>query len=881
MKKMKRLLVAILSGLTAIACIAGVSACKNSADKNSSEDKAPVESVVPDTNININLGGDPVVCVHDYSVVYDEMAPTCDEDGFKDMGCSKCGVEKRITVKALGHDYADATCTAAGKCSRCDAAKPVLDHDYADATCTANKTCTVCGEEVENTKLPHTYDENAVATCTQSVDCEVCGEVIKEMVEHDWKSAFGTKMAAGTWATTSYTEEGYGYWAADCTKEAEGYESFEYCDVCFTAAKAVADADLAFYMVMNNTELTTEEKNAYQMAYYFGSGLVPTKDYKTINFEHTLVDAFKDADEDGALDVIPASCAGQGTEGLNNFQYCKVCFAADANAITAADSFADFEAIFGDKDTDGEYVNAWFKVAIVAVPAHTFVDEKGNSTLVNGVTATCATPGSEWYGYCTACETVINATAGSVGANATIKDILDAATAKPINALNHKDAENNYVIGVKPTCDENAKCGLCGETITGTAADIVATGCTWVNVPDNATNLACGESGWRNMKYCSVCGAVEATPVAAVPHNWTFIAKNYTEENLSTKLAAVTCVASTGVHEDYYYCTVCQSFGLLQKGAIVVVDEDATWTRNGAPKNHTKKDDYQPATCLTAASKYECAVCGVDVEDWKVEALGHNYRVAPTCTTNGTCSVCGEVANSALAHRDNLGFTWEAVDGVLATCTSAGYVAHYECSLCNAKAYLDNSTYKTEKVITSGTGAANVVVKAGVNEGELFYLAPLGHDYKDVAETNSTCTEAGHYAYQVCANCGDIKNYREKSLVTCASSQVSCESKVTCNASHAVITVAGETIIVPVAGDYYFDAEKGVYVFLPEGAELPDGVLARDVVTAVSAGCGAQITNRNVVAHSYNTNGFCTVCGKECAHKFVENECTICGKEEN
>ena len=40
MKKMKRLLVAILSGLTAIACIAGVSACKNSADKDSSAEKA-------------------------------------------------------------------------------------------------------------------------------------------------------------------------------------------------------------------------------------------------------------------------------------------------------------------------------------------------------------------------------------------------------------------------------------------------------------------------------------------------------------------------------------------------------------------------------------------------------------------------------------------------------------------------------------------------------------------------------------------------------------------------------------------------------------------------------------------------------------------------
>ena len=57
-------------------------------------------------------GGEPA-CEHEW-VLDDEVPATCTADGENGYICSKCNEEKWVTVKALGHDFVNGTCTRCG-----------------------------------------------------------------------------------------------------------------------------------------------------------------------------------------------------------------------------------------------------------------------------------------------------------------------------------------------------------------------------------------------------------------------------------------------------------------------------------------------------------------------------------------------------------------------------------------------------------------------------------------------------------------------------------------------------------------------------------------------------------------------------------------------
>jgi len=866
MKKMKRLLVAILSGLTAIACIAGVSACKNSADKNSSEDKAPVDSSVPNTDININFGGneDPTLgCVHDFSVVYQDKAATCDADGVKVIGCSKCGkqLDKEI-IPALGHTYTyveekPATCTEAGyeEHITCVTCNQVFRPDY-------NGGLVKVVAPIEIKATGHTKEDFA-NVCEKGVKCSVCEEVLESEVKHTMVSAFGTKVEdatltvhAGfnTLAVNKTAEDGIYYVDDSCVANTVGYEAFKYCSVCYSAWDATKAKDLAWSLLT---------KTADKMEYLFGAeGKVYSEGYEVIPVEHNMVDAFEVDDEGNVLGIAP-DCVTKGITA--NFKYCKDCSAMPTQAAQGKTLFATVdEWATATVEVDG------VKVPVNVVEGYTTVDALGHTweyeedgvvktTYKAGKEATCTTPGATWSATCkrTGCSHKVDS--------------------KPIAKYDHK-IDGEYAIAVEPTCDKNAICALCEVEIPGSDAKIKATGHKLVEVPDNATNLACGESGWKDMEYCSVCDYVKVTSVQAKPHAWKFYAANYATDTLKTKLAAVTCEFDTGVYNDHYKCTTCNAYGILYGTNIDEVEVSEIWATGGAPKSHTQRDDYEEATCVSASKNFDCAVCGENVADWDVKALGHDYRNEPTCTKDGTCDRCGVVAGSALAHKVDNKVAWVYVTGVAATCEEAGYVGHYECSLCNVKAYKEgNSTYKTEKAINNG-GTATVVVNAGIDEGELFYLAPLGHDYVEVAKVLPTCVKVGHEAYEKCTNCGDTVGYDELTT-TCASDIKSCADLVPCNCSYLEVTIASKAYVVEAEGYYVLDAETKLPKLVDENTN--------NAVKAVWKGCGELTENTNKIdCVGHDTNGLCLVCGKEVAHDYQKDadkdgkkEC-ICGKEE-
>ena len=138
-----------------------------------------------------------------------EVPATCTTNGtkahYKCSGCEKLfedaagNVEitdtSALVIKALNHDWEDATCTAPKTCKRagCGATEGnALGHDWADATCTAPKTCKRAGcGATEGEALGHDW---AAATCTAPKTCKRagCGATEGEALGHtegtEWKS---------------------------------------------------------------------------------------------------------------------------------------------------------------------------------------------------------------------------------------------------------------------------------------------------------------------------------------------------------------------------------------------------------------------------------------------------------------------------------------------------------------------------------------------------------------------------------------------------------------------------------------------------------------------------------------------------------------------
>lgn len=83
--------------------------------------------------------GGIVICSHNYQPgVY--QAPTCEQAGYQNFRCSKCGDVQQQLSLPLGHSYEDATCTAPRRCILCGSTQGnSLEH------CFANGFCSRCG----------------------------------------------------------------------------------------------------------------------------------------------------------------------------------------------------------------------------------------------------------------------------------------------------------------------------------------------------------------------------------------------------------------------------------------------------------------------------------------------------------------------------------------------------------------------------------------------------------------------------------------------------------------------------------------------------------------------------------------------------------------
>jgi peroxiredoxin len=86
-------------------------------------------------------GENITLCGHDYQPGF-YQAPTCEQAGYQNYRCQKCGDVQQQLSLPLGHSYTDATCIAPKICNRCGMTEgSSLGHHY------TNGLCSRCGDK--------------------------------------------------------------------------------------------------------------------------------------------------------------------------------------------------------------------------------------------------------------------------------------------------------------------------------------------------------------------------------------------------------------------------------------------------------------------------------------------------------------------------------------------------------------------------------------------------------------------------------------------------------------------------------------------------------------------------------------------------------------
>ena len=236
-------------------------------------------------------------------------------------------------------------------------------------------------------------------------------------------------------------------------------------------------------------------------------------------------------------------------------------------------------------------------------------------THVDGVGATCETPGVIDHWHCDECD----------------KDYLDEDGKEPIGDVTIPPISHNIVIVEyqAATCTEpghtaGAYCADCGEVLEE-QEEIPALGHAFpedgFQVQDEAT---CEEDGLKTC-VCERCGETISEVIPALGH-----------DPVAEEGAPATCVKDGSTGE-----VVCKRCGALLEESEVIPALGHDW---GDPVVIE-----EPECIFDGKQKYTCERCGAKEEE-TIPALGHDMTVAPdiepTCETSGVrgrrvCDRCG------------------------------------------------------------------------------------------------------------------------------------------------------------------------------------------------------------------------------------------------
>ena len=914
MKKMKRVLVAMLGCLTAFACLAGVVACKK-------ENDAPVQdevAQVPSYDININMPSNDVEkCVHDYSVVYADKAATCEDEGYNLIGCSKCGerlTDSFMSVPALGHKYAEVE----------EKLPTHTEEGY-----TAHDVCETCGDKVGYVVVPaigHTY---APATCKAPATCD-CGATDGVALPHkmvyvfDEKSEYNydglTNVVDGWIDETIYATELATLMNADnnglkntCTTN--GMKQFKICHECAAAV----------ILSTNNYEQQDEklawgDKTPLERFEYIVANSY-TEGFEAIPASHTMVDYFDTtvATANAAGEYVAATCT---TKGLKNFKVCKVCAPATANwAATSYEAIRDMLTVDADEPATEAVVYAeGFEVATTVALGHNYVDPAtGINSYKAGLDQTCAADGFTESYHCYNCGLDKQSTTLYRDAHdGEVNGVYDATKVENANSKIAKCGKANY-------------CGDC-KTYWGSVIP-----CAQVSVTKTATCLEAGYTG----TVCPDCGVVTySTYAPATGHKF-----GTNPQNAKANVPATCTTAEVLAHFVCDNGCGAKAFGTEVKdasGTVIKVNYQITTNVTGTPRTDHKivkvdgttetlvasngaafcnilVNEYRDyvnktnaqilaaggvanASCVNAAlSTYKCSnncgfTYGVSLHNyntdgaWYVDALGYPSASAASYTYNNTIITAIEYASLSSAEQAKAVVRVFNVAGTtIATCTAGG-----ACGICKQE-------------VKAATGHSFNYTKSAENKSYFpvkYATCTMNGTYEYFACTNPNCQVVSYDVYGNGGTYSSIAKDANGNDVELTKSNVSSYLAIKAH-GHDLVAVAALAPTCTTVGYKAHEACKvcGFKSGYQEIAKVAHGSSAMGSCAAevicdkayfvdtnnngqwdngeVWYGCGATINNTNHQPDNHHwENGECDCCKLECAHPAytADNQCTVCGK---
>lgn len=800
MKKMKRILVALLSCITAFACVAGLSACGKEEKKGNSQDIIPpASSVEQESNETDNSSESSVhVCTWDEGVV--TTAPTCVNPGEKTYSCA-CGETKVEPIEADGVSHTEveipavpATCTEAGL--------------TAGKKCSACETVTVAQEEVAATG--HTYNEGVVTTaptCTEkgvkTFTC-ACGDSYTEEVAALGHTEKTIAAVPATCQTTGWTE------GKECS----------VCDVVLVAPVATEKAD------HNAVEFGAKAATCTTAGVKAGT---KCKDCGALLTETEIIEAFGHTEV-----IIPGEEATCGKEGKTEGKKCSVCnevlvaqttipMTTEHNYVETVVKAATCE-VAGEKTSKCSICGDEKAAEVIPALGHVWSEEDGKVALA----ATCVAKGL-WEVPC------VRTFEDGTGCKEEGRKVTDIE----INPKNHADLV--VLPAVAANCEntgltEGKKCEAC-DVVTVEQIVTEKAGHVW-NEGEVTTAPTCTEEGVKTFT-CTVCGETKEEVLKAEGH----------APEAEWKMTKPGIPANCGIgllgngKTPEYSCPKC---GTKMAGGEVI-EGGHIWV--------TKAEKLP--TCTEAGWKegIECTRCGkVKVE--AVEATGHtsvvDEKVEPNCATmesgwteGSHCGVC----NVVLVAQEEIkaAHVWEIYEGLLPNCTEAGYQGYKVCTVCEGMYDMADNKIDAPVVIApighvaSGYTVATCTTPRTCAECGAAFGRALGHNWgmykydeevlKEVGLENillaleldqfgypvfvkdaympaipADCTQVGCNAFMTCDRCGDLALVDEEGNIT--ETNVPEEEVIipamSVMGTHTLTTVAGFAPSCKEAGAYAY-----------------------------------------------------------------------------
>ena len=221
-------------------------------------------------------------------------------------------------------------------------------------------------------------------------------------------------------------------------------------------------------------------------------------------------------------------------------------------------------------------------------------------------------------------------------------------------------------------------------------------------------------------------------------------------------------------------------------------------------------------------------------------------------------------------------------DGLAPTCTTGGYTAYEQCSVCDEiRGYEElgplghewgDYTVSVEPTCTAAGTKMRECLRCG--EKEYVDIPALGHDWSEfVTVKEPTCTETGT-TRRVCERCG-AEDFGEIPANGHSYGDFTILKEATCyedGSQEHTCTVCDytETVVIPAAhtwGDFTVTKEP---TCTEAGEKEHTCLVCEYVETETIPATGV---------HTWD-NGVCSDCGLACEHSFGEdNICTVCGAE--